>query len=53
MVLIVGGIIGVGTAMFGVPTSFRLVFTVPALAEPVDAGVGLPVTAADHPDQGG
>jgi hypothetical protein len=34
MVLIVGGIIGVGAAMFGALTGSGLDFTVPALAGP-------------------
>jgi hypothetical protein len=53
MVLIVGGITGVGSAMFGVLPSSSLAFTAPASAEVAIARPGLPVTAADHPDQGG
>ncbi len=53
MVLIVGGIIGVGTAIFGALTGSGLAFTVRALAGPVGAGVRLPVAADHHPDQGG
>jgi hypothetical protein len=53
MVLIVGGITGAGSAMFGVLPSSRLAFTVPASAEVAIARPSGPVTAADHPDQGG
>jgi hypothetical protein len=53
IVLIVGGITGVGSAMFGVLPSSRLAFTVPASAEVAIARPSGPVTAADHPDQGG
>ena len=52
MVLIVGGITGVGTAIFGVLPSSRLAFTVPALAGPAGAGAGLTGDAADRPGQG-
>ena len=53
MVLIVGRIIGVGTAMFGVLPSSRLAITVPALAGPAGAGAALPVTPPAAPGKGG
>ena len=53
MVLIVGGITGVGTAIFGVLPSSRLAFTVPALAGPAGAGAALPVTPPAAPGKGG